>query len=518
MKRALAFVLAAIMGLSLVTFASAEDRITLTVFTGIEANTPNDINSMEVFQKAAAATGIDIEWVTVAQSSFGDKLGVILATDDLPDIIFGGVSTAQLATYGEQGSFIPMEDLITPELAPNLSAIFASRPDLVRFNTAPDGHMYGVPRVTEGPWNRTARIYSINQTWLDNLGLSMPTNLDEFKAMLIAFRDNDPNGNGIKDEIPLTFECGGNFKVAPFEYIFGAYGLAVFDTLLDVQDGKVVCVAQDPRFKEAIKFIAELYSEGLIDPDVFVQDNAQWKAKLNTEPGIVGVTPNWDHADNISIPDIYAQYTFMPPLKGNDGSDPVVYCPQMYGYTQGFGVITKECKNPEAAMKWIDYWYDMINSVECSEGCIGERQYVNDEGTIVTGSADKTVVGELKPRAACCINPYAPRALMAEYYSEKKIGIPSTYPKVDFITDHIIQYADPDPFIPKLYYTVDESDTISMLETDIRNMINTKASEWIMNGNIDEEWDKFQEDLQRAGLSQYLEVQQGAYDRLMTAD
>ena len=87
----------------------------------------------------------------------------------------------------------------------------------------------------------------------------------------------------------------------------------------------------------------------------------------------------------------------------------------------------------------------------------------------------------------------------------------------DFLLD-ILQYADPDPFNTKLYYTVEESETISMLETDIRNLINSKAAEWIINGTIDNEWEDFQYTLTQMGIDEYLAVQQTAYDRLYNAE
>lgn len=491
----------------------ASDVKTITVFTGIETYTPEDINSMTIYKKSEAATGIRVEWSTVAQSSYAEKLGVLLATENLPDVIFGQISTPQLSKYGAEGLFIPMESYFTEEKMPNLYKIIEQYPALLSFVTAPDGHVYGVPKATEGPWNQVSRIYSINEQWLANLSISAPTTLEEFKDMLVAFRDKDPNGNGIKDEIPFSF-AGGTFNIADFEYIFGAYGIVFGNGTLDVDSGKVVMLAQDERFKQAIKYIGELYAENLIDPDIFVMDNAQWKAKISAAPGIIGVSPNWDHNDNISTPSVLAQYGFMKPLKGIEGEDPLTYSPISYGYSRGFGVITKACKDIDAAIRWIDYWFDPINSIEASEGPIGERQYVNAEGVIVTGLGDSTIVAELPPRASVAINPYTVRALLRDYYRDGVTGIPSTYPKVDFINANVVPYADKDPFDYKLYYTVDESDTIALLQTDLFNTINSRCAEWIINGTVDAEWDAFQQELMNMGLERYLAVQQGAYDRM----
>ncbi len=77
----------------------------------------------------------------------------------------------------------------------------------VENQTYPDGNIYSMPggkmhsrmHVTQG-------IQYINTQWLDNLGLEMPTTMEEFYDVLCAFRDEDANGNGDpNDEIPFDF-------------------------------------------------------------------------------------------------------------------------------------------------------------------------------------------------------------------------------------------------------------------------------------------------------------------------
>ena len=118
------------------------------------------------------------------------------------------------------------------------------------------------------------------------------------------------------------------------------------------------------------------------------------------------------------------------------------------------------------------------------------------------------------PRAQTCLNPYTCRAMLKEYYEQKIVAIPSTFPKVDFITANVLPYADKDPFNTKLYYTLEESETISMLQPSIKNYINSKCAEWIMKGGVDAEWDEFQNTLKKMKLDEYLATQQGAYDRM----
>ena len=50
---------------------------------------------------------------------------------------------------------------------------------------------------------QSSQFYWIRQDWLDKLGLAVPTTVDELHDVLLAFKNNDPNGNGKADEIPL---------------------------------------------------------------------------------------------------------------------------------------------------------------------------------------------------------------------------------------------------------------------------------------------------------------------------
>ncbi|MFP3340659.1 sugar ABC transporter substrate-binding protein, partial [Micrococcus sp. SIMBA_131] len=67
------------------------------------------------------------------------------------------------------------------------------------------GHIYTLPRAEEAGHGAVPNFMSINKTWLDELGLEMPTTLEKYHDVLIAFKEKDPNGNGKQDEVPLSF-------------------------------------------------------------------------------------------------------------------------------------------------------------------------------------------------------------------------------------------------------------------------------------------------------------------------
>lgn len=89
----------------------------------------------------------------------------------------------------------------------------------------PDGHIYSCPQLNKTEGN-LIHHYWINKTWLDNLGLEAPTTVDELYDVLVAFRDNDPNGNGQKDEIPYCV-VGKDYPHRMFYDLLGSWGSGI---------------------------------------------------------------------------------------------------------------------------------------------------------------------------------------------------------------------------------------------------------------------------------------------------
>jgi ABC-type glycerol-3-phosphate transport system substrate-binding protein len=73
--------------------------------------------------------------------------------------------------------------------------------------TSPDGGLYSFPFYYSDPTDPQCYAYWINKDRLDKLGLEMPTTPDELFDVLVAFRDGDPNGNGIPDEGFVQIVC-----------------------------------------------------------------------------------------------------------------------------------------------------------------------------------------------------------------------------------------------------------------------------------------------------------------------
>ena len=104
--------------------------------------------------------------------------------------------------------------------------------------------------------------------------MGIPTDIDQFEAALTYFRDHDMNGNGdTGDEIPFGV-LGGNI-----EQLMSIFGVVDAQGHRMVIDDKVFFTADEPEIKAAIEWLHDIYQRGLIDPEVFTQDNRQFIAK-----------------------------------------------------------------------------------------------------------------------------------------------------------------------------------------------------------------------------------------------
>src|SRR5690606_8430446 len=132
----------------------------------------------------------------------------------------------------------------------------------------------------------------INKEWLDNLNLSIPTDTEELYNVLKAFKEQDPNGNGQADEIPMSFlfqegddlnrEVKRDFR--PIYYAFGIIDTPFYISITD--DDEVIFTADKEEWKAATEYMHKLYSEDLIDPEVFTQDRTLLTNKLRTQKNI----------------------------------------------------------------------------------------------------------------------------------------------------------------------------------------------------------------------------------------
>lgn len=467
-----------------------------------------EYSQMEIFKKLEEQTNVKIEWENIPDTDFTEKKNLLLASGDLPDAFYGaGFSDYELVKYGDDGTILPLEDLID-QYAPNLKALLERRPDIRSSITAPDGHIYGLPSWEENNLGTNPFFHVINKKWLDKLGLKMPQTLDEYTEALVAFKTQDPNGNGKADEIPLSFmHMQWCMDIAG---IFGAFGLPDNMEHRVVRDGKVIFTATQPEYKEALKYFNEKwYKQGLIDPESFTQDAAQYLAKGKTTVETLGSYIWWE-VDEVVGTERSEDYALLSPLKGPDG-DQSIGRGNGGGPGRGAFVITKENQNPEITIRWIDQQYEPYMAAQIHWGPLDVVFKKDENGKLVNlPIPEGTSAGEFRQKVA----PGAggPGVITIEDLGKVVDLEPRAQQRVKDLEKYYDPYMEEENY-PSIFFEPEELDKINRIEPELIKYVNTQRGKFIVDGGVDEQWDSYVKNLDKMGLNELMEIYQKGLDR-----
>ena len=445
-----------------------------------------------------------------------EKMNVNLSTGDYDDVIAGWLLGAKdVIELGGDGTFWALEEYIA-KYAPNIEEVL-NRPGVRESMTLPDGHIYTIPYAIGEP-EVTFKPY-INQVWLENLGLEMPTTPEELKAVLIAFRDGDANGNGDpNDEIPF----GGDTNNLNLGMLAGWFGIEAVDNngypFFAKKDGKLFFSADKPEFKQFIDYFADLYKEKLIDPELFTQDLEAWKAKGGKDLyGVcIGYGPgDWltNFEEGTPEREKYGEnaFTFLPVLKGSDA-------PLFHRNSNGVSLFRTQLAITDKAdeekliviLRWLDTLYIEDNSIQAGNGLIGiEIEKIGDhlyrEIYHKVGEDGWTQEDEDKNTWARVFTQSMPR----------NNGVAKILPyDKDEPNITVMDLADAAyrPYLTEMFkatWGANEADAErkSIIETDLRTYIKSKIAQWVSGeADVNAEWDAYKTQLEAYGLSELTDI------------
>lgn len=510
-----------------------KEPVTLTVFIpsiGFIADLKTNAYTTWIKEQ----TGVNIDWIESDKVEARNKLSAMLARDavsgaasgDYPDIIFGangsGLASQDFYRYGRQGIFIPLNDLIEKE-GYWIKELFAAEPAFKKIITSPDGNIYGLPAVFTDDYHMTMRQkFWINKTWLDRLGLAMPTTTEEFYQVMKAFKERDANGNGDpSDEIPMT---GARRNMENLSlWIMSAFvpaggqddsGDAFLNNYEFLIDGTVFFSADKDEYREGLRFIRRLYREGLIDVAALTQDRSQIKplveGRFNRIGGVASHHPaNFASlSDNMQAP--IHEYVALPPIKGPRG---VATTPWFIDAVikPGEFVITDKCKYPELAFRWADHFYRLESMMHDKgiEGVHWARVNASENLTALNGKPARYKYLKsltMEDNAQINMGPGWTRDLKNEFARNPGFSYE------EFLYDSTKLY-EPYKVRRYPYATVSIADEDFQEFTDLRRTIHTYVAEAtdrfiIGDLDIDTEWDDYVKQLKQIGLSRYLKILQ----------
>lgn len=480
-----------------------------------------DVNKIEWLKEIEDRLGIDIKWQEVS-ADWDQKKGALLAGGDVPDLIIGPNAITDADYVQFPGLFEDLSDDVDSSL-PNVQAMFDAKPETKAIATQLDGQIYGLPKYQRF-WPGTATRQFINQEWLDNLGLKMPTNWDELYTVLKAFKDEDANGNGDKnDEIPMDFSPTGTIGFGFFQptVLLGSFGITLTDASGSgyyVEDGQVKNFLTDERYKELVEFLHKCYAEGLINKEVFTQDYTKYQslARGDKDTAKVGYTFGWEVTDRFGN-ELAPQYASMAPLQVTAGDDVQVSWDYDYnGLNYGVNMITlsAQSQNKEAALKFINELYDPKVSMQVLFGSIGTNIEENADGSFkVLPPKDEN----MDPGTWKWTTTWADNGPM--YVSDDlKLELGTDMQSVGKQTEPLQKALDAidveNDVLPSMFikYSKEDNSKLSLNNTNLMNLALAKYSQWITKGGVDKEWDAYLENAEKTGLPENIKIMQKYYD------
>lgn len=507
-SRFLAMLVALMMLLSL-SCASAEalrslpeeQTITIAILEGVNSNKENNLVEVTLQDRL----NVKLEYTYVPSASFDEKINTVLASGELPDIVCFLWKNTVPVSWVEQGAVLRLDDPennLLEKYAPNYSSLITE--ELKPYAVDYDGGIYSVKTLVDFKYQNSIMLRS---DWLENLGLDVPKTMDEFVEVLRHFKNDDPNQNGMQDEIPYM---GLNGDLNPF---YNAFGISVLNNTYPYveADGKLIPQYEHPEFKNCVDLLRQMYSEGLIDAEYTIRDIPSRDELVSTDKvGMVAATGNESTKLTKSLrANGFEKALLNPvaPIEGVGGQHIAGRFP-----TSTSVAITSTAKDPEACLMVLDYLFSEEGRTLTNFGVEGETfEYVNGEPRLIepycTSWEQARGVGIAK-------------GTWAEFWSGENF-LQITFQgktledldEVDALAYHA--YVDTDEFAySMLPGSIFDTETNRKISADIWSPLQDEINNYIMGVS---EWDSFEslyKELKEYGLDKITEEVNANYDAL----
>lgn len=482
------------------SYQITDSPLTLTIHMYIEDYSFKD--NWPVFRKAAELTNIKLKGTAPSSATNSEEVfNMMISSGKLSDIV--QYNREELNQYGMKGAFIPLNQLIG-KYAPNFSNFLKKRSDVKRLITAADGNIYYIPHVRDG---EVARGWFIRQDWLDKLNLDRPDTVGEYYQVLKEIKEGDPNGNGIKDEIP--------FFARHTDY--GINGLLILWKARSswyAEDGRVLYGPYTPEYKTALINIAKWYKEGLIDPQIYTRGLDSRKELLSDNLG--GSTHDWFGSTalfNDKLKDNITGFKFLPiaPPAGIDGVRRE-NSKRSIGGEEGWA-ISYSNSHPVETIKFFDFFWTEYGRKLMNFGIKGiTYEMFNGKPEFQNWliESDRNILD----------------ILYEDYGAQQRIGFQqdfsyeeqwmtptaldgiNLYRKNDFMLDQF----------PNLTFTEEEYKMIYTLLPDIESYVEEMRERYLLGAeNVEESFDSYLANLKKMGIEQLIDIYQKAYQRYINS-
>ena len=462
-----------------------------------------DFSSMWYYRQIEQQTGVHVDFNEVKDSEWSSSVGLAFAKGKMPDMILRG--SLDVEEYGvTRHLLIPLDEYIDKGFLPN----YASRMEQAGLReqlTASDGHIYQLGFLISQGVNTNGHFF-INKTWLDRLNLPVPGTVDQLTDVLRHFREDDPNGNGIRDEIPLEFTFDDN--TTGIYNLFSFFGLPLNEDYVYVDEaGQVHFAPEEESFFNTLSWLHQLYLEQLLDIDFISQGSSIWAAKVNG--GNTGMFSYWRLQNTALNPGIAENYQLMIPVHA-DGADACL--PRNMDIIEFGAALTADNRDIEASLRWLDAQFETENMLVSQNGPVGDTLIRREDGRYeVSYVPPDNELYQSVP--VICGQFFAP----ADYYASVYVPAAHRLEKARYCEQYE-RSGVLEPVSGKLLTVVAPKTTAQSAETarlkaKLKSLVDAEIVSMVTRGVTEESRAAFLKKLQENGSGEYRRIYQQIYDR-----
>ena len=347
---------------------------------------------------------------------------------------------------------------------------------------------------------KAATGWYIRKDWLKKLNLEEPKTVDELYTVMKAFKEQDPNGNGLADEVPY-FNRSKN--------ITALLNLWEASNEFILNNNELQFSPVTENYKAAMTELAKWYKEGLIDQEIFSRSSA--REQLFGQ-NMAGCTNDWfsstskfnDTMKN-SVPGFNLQ-GMMPPANIEGEVQSRGGRARLHSWGWGISVDCDEEKLVDA-IKYMDFWMSKEGSDLMANGVEGVSYTLDENGkkvwTEAATSYDSGVPNYLRSIGTTEVGYNGD--LEAEKSAMNEAGL-NAYIMYEPITLS---------GIGTVVYTTEEQKIMDEVTNNIKTAVSEQQQKWLYGKeDVDATWDKYIETLKGMGLQKYIDTYTAAYNRL----
>ncbi|TLS54068.1 extracellular solute-binding protein [Paenibacillus antri] len=447
----------------------------------------SNLNDKWVVKELEERTGVKVDLQFYSTATYAEKLKVIMASGDLPDIIHGP-SLAEINELGGKGAFAPINDYL--DQLPNFKAMYVDNAEnnwVMKSYSDDGGNIYTWPIY--GLNREVNHGFLYRKDIFDKHNIPLWTNTEEFYQALKKLKELYP------DSIPYASKTQA--------WIFRDWGygwnIAGYPHNYNEDTGKWELAFTKPEYKEMLDFMKKLRQEGLLDPEFVTDTSANWTAKMTTDQSFV----TFDWIGRLDM--FYNQVKETNPEYDLRYGNPVgpEFKIRSLPMISSYGHAIAKNENTEVSMKLMDYLTSPSGAELMTVGQQGENYELGADGKVVypeLKDLDLIEIKVLEDKYGMWVQGFytrTDRRSVYYNYTEKE------QEAQDMMKDMKL------PLDPVLKFTDEENSTIADLAATLQKAGEEFSAKYVLTDSYGQaEWDAWLQQAKKLGEDDFV----GAYN------